>query len=188
MKTSSLLQGLGLAVIAALGSQSQAETPAMQDAATHQQLSQNMRKVAQEDPMKVLKATTGADSSVTNRPKSILAQSDIVCFGGYATLVPKRAILQIPKNFADRIRFQPGAKLQGWSDFYALNRGWITTVEVSRAQAEGKDPLAEETQQKLSKSGNLMVATYQGGPISVLPLKTPEATATTATTPTVKQP
>lgn len=179
---------MGFAVITALGSQSHAETPAMQDAATHQQLSQTIRKGAQEDPMKVLKPTTGVDSSVTNRPKSILAQSDIVCFGGHATLVPKRAILQIPKNFADRIRLQPGAKLQGWSDFYALNRGWITTVEVSRTQAEGNDPLAEETQRQLSKSGNLVVATYRGGPISVLPLKTPEAPATTAATPTVKQP
>ncbi len=160
----------------------------MQDAATHQQLSQNLRKVAQEDPMKTLKPTTGADSSVTNRPKSILEQSDIVCFGGYATLVPKRAILQIPKNIADRIRLQPGAKLQGWSDFYALNRGWITTVEVSRTQAEGNDPLAEETQRQMAKSGNLVVATYRGGPISVLPLKTPEAPATTTTTPKVKQP
>ena len=78
---------------------------------------------------------------------------------------------------SDRIKYQPGAKLLSWGDFYALNRGWITTVEVSRIQAEGNNPLPEETQKKIVKSGNLMVATYQGGPISVLPLKAPVETS-----------
>ena len=55
-------------------------------------------------PMKHLHVIQGEDPSVVNRPKSILAESDIVCFGDVATLVPKRAILQIPKNYADRIQ------------------------------------------------------------------------------------
>ena len=65
----------------------------------------------------------------------------------------------------------PGSKLVTWADFYAVNRGWITTVEVCRVQAEGNSPLAEETQKQIGKSANLIVATYQAGPISVLPLK-----------------
>ena len=51
------------------------------------------------------------------------------------------------------------------------NRGWITTVEVSRVQAEGNLAIAEETRERIGKSMNLVVATYMGGPISVLPLK-----------------
>lgn len=176
MKTPPIFHGLCLIAMAASVSGLQAETVVMHDAATHQQLSLTMRKTAHEDPMKSLKATVGADPSVVNRPKSILAESDVVCFGGYATLVPKRAILMTPKNYADRIHFQTGAMLKGWSEFYALNRGWITTVEVSRLQAEGKDPIAAGTETKMAKSGNLVVATYLGGPISVLPLKVPENT------------
>jgi hypothetical protein len=146
----------------------------MRDVATHQQLSLALRKAQQADPMKTLKATEGADPSVTNRPKDILADSDFISYNGHATLVPKRAIMQIPKGYADRIRLEPGTKLQSWSDFFAVNRGWITTVEISRVQAEGNQPLPEETQKQLSKSGNLIVAVYRGGPISLLPLKVPE--------------
>ncbi len=163
--------------MAILASGLQAETVVMRDAATHEQLSLSLRAANQQDPMKGMKPSKGPDPSV-NRPKSILAESDVVSFGGHSTLVPKRAILQIPKTYADRLRFQPRSKLVGWSDFFALNRGWITTIEVSRLQAEGNAPIAAETQKQMTQSGNLIVATYLGGPISVLPLKTPETANT----------
>lgn len=146
----------------------------MHDSVTHEQLSAALRRSAQQDPMKSLKTETGPDPSVVNRPQDIISQSDVICFGGYATLVPKRAILQIPNNLKDRIHIQPGFKIQSWIDFYAANRGWITAVEVSRVQAEGNKPISQETHKQMVKSGNLIVATYQGGPISVLPLKDPE--------------
>ncbi|MEI6819253.1 MAG: hypothetical protein WCL19_06590 [Verrucomicrobiota bacterium] len=147
----------------------------MHDSVTHEQLSAALRGSVQKDPMKSLKTEMGADPSVVNRPQDLISQSDVVCFGGYATLVPKGAILQIPKNFKDRIHIQPGVQIQSWSDFYAANRGWITAVEVSRVQAEGNKPISQDTHKQMVKSGNLIVATYQGGPISVLPLKHTEA-------------
>lgn len=170
-----LSQTMMVAVTAAvLPFPTMAAPPVMRDVATHEQLSLALRKAEQTDPAKTFKATEGADPSVTNRPKDILADSDFISFNGNATLVPKRAIMQIPKGYADRIRMAPGAKLQSWSEFFAINRGWITTVEISRVQAEGNEPLPEETHKQLSKSGNLIVAVYKGGPISLLPLKTPE--------------
>ena len=178
MKTSSFAHSLGIAALMLAGSA--AAAPVMRDAATHEQLGLAQRKERQVDPMKSLqkpadgKETSSPDPSVANRPPSLLGSSDIVCFNGLATLVPKRAIIQSPKNLAERTRMQPGAKLQSWSQFYAANRGWITTVEVSRMQAEGNQPLAEETQKQIAKNGNLIVAVYQGGPISLLPLKTSE--------------
>lgn len=111
---------------------------------------------------------------MVNRPQDLISRSEILCFNGFVTLVPKRAVLQFPKNLAERLKAQPGAKIKSWSDFYAANRGWITTVEVSRIQAEGKQPLSKETSLQMVKSGNLIVATYNGNPISVLPLKVPE--------------
>lgn len=166
-------------MVAVLSGEISAAAPAMRESLTHEQLMLARRKAELNDPMRHLPATQGEDPSVVNRPKSILAESDIVCFGDVAALVPKRAILQIPKNYADRIQLRPGAKLQSWSEFYAANRGWITTVEVSRIQAEGNEPLAEETKTQMTKSGNLIVATFLGGPISVLPLKVPvEKTST----------
>jgi len=151
--------------------------PTMRDAVTHDQLSLAYRKAAQEDPMRKLKPAKGPDPSVVNQPEDLVASSDIMSFGGRATLVPKRAILHVPKNLEDRIKFVPGSKIMSWADFFALNRGWITTVEVSRVQAEGNKALADEISERVQKSSNLVVATYQGGPISVLPLKVPQETA-----------
>lgn len=164
---------------AAIGRAEMAAAPPMRDAATHEQLVVMYRKVSQEDPMRKLVPAKGSDPSTVNQPLDLISQSDIICFNGVATLVPKRAVLQIPKNLADRLKWQPGARIQSWADFYAQNRGWITTVEVSRVQAEGNNPLAGETRKQLAKSGNLIVATYQGGPISVLPPKVPVETAIT---------
>jgi hypothetical protein len=148
--------------------------PVFRDAVTHEQLAQALRKAEQRDPMRKLKPSEGADPSKVNQPQNLLEQSDIISFGGVATLVPKRAILSSPSGVQDRLKLEPGARIVGWADFYAANRGWITTVEVSRVQAEGNKPIAEETQDRISKSRNLVVATYLGGPISVLPLKEPE--------------
>ena len=166
-----------------------ATKPVFRNAATHEQLALGLRKAQQEDPMKTLKKTEGQDPSVTNRPPSILENSDIVCFNGDAVLIPKRAILQVPRNVSERMKMQPGAKFRSWTEFYAMNRGWITTVEVSRLQAEGNAAIAEDTKKQMdqmAKIGNLIIATYQGGPISVLPLKVPEtpAAGSTAATPT----
>lgn len=152
--------------------------PVMRDAATHDELALVYRKAEQVNPMKSQSPAKGADPSTLAPPESILASSDVLCANGNATLVPKRAILLIPKNCSERLKYQNGAKLTCWSQFYAQNRGWITTVEVSREQAEGNVAIAENVQKQMQKTGNLVVATYQGGPISVLPPKAPEATST----------
>ena len=165
-------------LISLLGTFSAAAAGEMQDAATHEQLVVIYRKASQEDPMRKQLPAKGPDPSTVNRPKDLISESDVICFNGAVTLVPKRAVLQIPKNFEDRFKYQPGAKLMSWADFYALNRGWITTVEVSRVQAEGNSPIAEETQKQMVRSRNLIVATYQAGPISVLPPKAPAELAT----------
>src|SRR5688572_18404373 len=115
----------------------QATGAPMRDAATHEELAGRAREAAKGNLTKLPVPAKPAAPSKVEPPRSLLSESDIVCFNGNATLVPKRAILQLPKNLADRLKYQPGSKLLNWGDFYALNRGWITTVEVSRVQAEG---------------------------------------------------
>ncbi len=188
-------------VISLLGTFTAVAKPPMRDVVTHDELALKYRKAAQVDPMgKLIAAQTAAQASAKAAdpgkkavpakptapekpapPPSLLAQSDIICYNGAATLVPKRAIIQIPKNLTSRLTYEPGAKLMNWSDFYAMNRAWITMVEVSEDQAEGNSPLAEDTQKQIVKSGKLIIATYQGGPISVLPLKVPPEEVKTPT-------
>lgn len=156
-----------------------AETPPplksrFRDVVSHERLANALSQTSETDPMKALAPTTGADPSTVNQPVNLLEQSDIICFGDLATLVPKRAILSAPANIRDRLSLKPGVRFVGWSDFYATNRGWINTVEVSRVQAEGREPISEETQESIGKSTYLTIATFMGGPISVLPPKAPE--------------
>jgi len=167
-------------VIAGLAQPAWSQQPGrMRDAATHDQLARTYREFSQQNPMRNLKPSEGVDPSTVNRPKDILSESDIICFNGLATLVPKRAILTLPESMKDRLEFRPGSKLVGWLDFYAANRGWINTMEVSRSQAEGNEVFKEEVSERIGKSKNLLVATYLGGPISVLP---PKVTAPAETT------
>ena len=160
-------------VAAMLSASAQQAAPAMKmrDAATHDQLALVYRKAAQQDPMRDFQPAKGEDPTLATPVKTIVDNSDVICFNGMATLVPKRAIINLPPSMKDRLAFRPGAKLVGWMDFYAANRGWINTVEVSRVQAEGNEALKEEIAQRIGKSANLVVATFKGGPISMLPLK-----------------
>jgi hypothetical protein len=153
--------------------------PHFADSVSSEELNLAYRKSSRRDPMKSLEKIPGEDPTKVNQPVSLLEQSDIICFGGVATLVPKRAILSLPAKYKDCLKLKPGAKIVGWAEFYAVNRGWITTVEVSRVQAEGNKALAEEISDRIAKSNNLVVATFSGGPISVLPPKQPAASAET---------
>lgn len=167
--TSLVLLAMTLPVLA-----SEPAKPRYRDAATHDVLVKRLQKAAEIDPMKNMEISTGTDPSKVNQPVNLLEQSDILCFNGLATLVPKRAVLAAPPAMKERLKLEQGTKIVSWMDFYRVNRGWITTVEVSRRQAEGRDPFAEPTQKRIDKSRSLVVATYKGGPITVLEYREPE--------------
>lgn len=175
----SLKSGVILAIAAAIGAAG--AEPVMRDVVTHDQLVEKLRAATNHGPAVHFKPSEGADPTKVNKPSDIVSQSDFLSFAGRATLVPKHAILHIPPRFADRIKFKPGSKVQTWAEFYAMNRAWITTVEVSRQQAKGAEPLAEELRERFQKAGNVVVATYKTGPISVLPPKAPVETTATET-------
>lgn len=170
-------------LVASVGQAETHPAPPTRDSVTNERLAGLYREASRDDPMRKQAPAKGPDPSVVSRPKSLIDESDMICFNGSVTLVPKRAVLQIPNNLAARLKYQPGAKFLGWAEFHGLNRGWITTVEVSRTQAEGNSPLSAEAKRQMVKSGNLVIATFQGGPISVLPLKVPVEKAATTSTP-----
>ena len=153
--------------------------PVYRDAETHDLLVRKLRVNQKIDPMKALAPSEGEDPSKKNQPQNLIASSDVISFNGLTTLVPKRAIMKVPAYYEDRVNnHAPGNRVVGWLEFYTLNRGWITTVEVSRLQAEGKEPLAEDLTENLGKIRNMIVATYSTGPISMLPPKEKEEAET----------
>ncbi len=147
--------------------------PVFRDVTDHAKLAEMSRRAV--DPMKKMKIVEGEDPTKQNQPVNLLEQSDILCFNGLATLVPKRAIISAPKKYKDRYKFVDGSQVVSYQAFFAQNRGWISNVEVSRAQAEGVEGFDEKVTEFIAESGNLIVATYLGGPISVLPPKKPDA-------------
>lgn len=152
-----------------------AQGPRFRDAATHDELVKTHRQAQQENPMQKLAEPKGPAPSTVEPIPDLISSSDILSFNGLATLVPKRAILNQPSDLASRINnYKQGSRIVGWLDFLQSNRGWITTLEVSRAQAEGTEPIDEEIVENYRKSSNLVVATYKSGPISVMPLREPE--------------
>ena len=153
-----------------------ADQPVMRDAATHDQLVRVMQQSREADPMKSLPVSKVPDASL-NLPKDLVSQSDFISLAGAATLVPKHAILKVPASYADRIRFQEGSRILSWTEFFAANRNWITTIEITPEQAGGKAALSNESSDVIAKSSNLIVATFRGGPISLLPPKAPAETA-----------
>lgn len=147
---------------------------AMRDVPTHDEIVEAARKAKAENPAPVFTPSEGADPSVTNKLGDLISRSDVLCYQGRATLVPKRAILHIPKDLSDRLGMKEGAQLGSWVDFFNANSGWIRTVEVTRVQAEGNEPLPEGVLKSFEKEKRVVIATYQSGTISVLPLKEPE--------------
>jgi hypothetical protein len=150
-------------------------------APTHEQLLERRRlakeaaaKQAQSQPQQ---PQPTSDPAKANKLPSLLATSAYLSHGGVATLVPKRAILHTPPNLASRIGLAKGVELKSWREFYAANRGWITTMEVTQAQAQGKEPFTEEMAKSIENSSSMVVATFAGNLITVYPAPPKEAEA-----------
>ncbi|MBB5353387.1 hypothetical protein HNR46_003644 [Haloferula luteola] len=151
------------------------------DAATHDALVEKAAAarstpVASAPPVVV---SSEGETKELFRPEGLLARSEMLHLGHFATLVPKRAVLHIPECRRRFVGLEHGMRLIHWSEFLVRNRGWIRTMEVTRAQAEGLKPLDPKVVENFKDCSEVIVATYQGGPISVLPLKEPKAPAIT---------
>ncbi len=152
----------------ALGVALAATPPVMRDAATHQDLVARKRATAEPGLPLGMTPCKGPDPSKANQPGDLIGRSDLVCHGGVATLVPKRALLSVPERFRQRLRMVEGTRVVTWEEFFARNRDWITTVEVTPEEAGGRAMLPEKTTRQIADCDTVVVATFLGGPISVL--------------------
>jgi hypothetical protein len=173
------------ASLSAASAQQNGTAGPIRKAPTHEDIlaqKQEMKRQAEEKAAatSAQQVTLQKDPSKANKPASLLSRSEVLNYNGFATLVPKRAIVHLPESLKSRTGLGKNDKIQGWQEFYLNNRGWITTLEVSQKQAEGKEPFSEETLKMMGKSSSIIVATYQGGPISVLPLQTVRAEGSTS--------
>lgn len=149
----------------------------MRDSATHDQLSQSLRMVQQRDPIQDLGPAIGKTDEDPSKPlasRDLIKDSAILCYRGYLTLVPKRAVLHLPEELKERFEAKDKVKVVSWNGFFQVNRGWIRAVEVTREQAMGQAPMSEEVVKSFQEESSAVIATFKGGPISVLPYVAPE--------------
>ncbi len=115
-------------------------------------------------------------SKLAKRRESLVARSTVVSGASNWTILPRGAVLLTPSRFKSRIDSERRGKLVSWQDFYAKNRSWIRLLPVTLDQATGRSPLTEDYLSSLKRTGLLVVAVCEGGPISVrLPEKGKEA-------------
>lgn len=119
-----------------------------------------------EDPVKMKTIQSGKTGSLIKR-------SAILSHRKSWTIVPKEAVLYVPKNFASRVNGKREGKLVSWREVLAQNRVWLQLHNVSVAQARGEIPLGEEAVTNYQRTGRVVVAVCHEGPISVKPRKEP---------------
>lgn len=175
--------GLGLLVLTTLDASAQFNNSSkkkkvFRDAHTHQTLVAHYKTSLEADPLRAMESPELDYDPVKEqkKPADLVEQSDIISFRGKSALIPKDAIVFVPERLSDRLKMEESSQIVGWSKFYYPNRSWIRTVEVSLAQVTGEEPLAQGMQEMMERSGKIVVATYKGGPITVLPYREPEET------------
>ncbi len=142
----------------------------IRDAPTNESMIIQLRKAHAESSQKP--ATAGVesqDASKMGKPDDLLEHSIVLSYRGAAALVPKGAIIVYSEKYKSRLQRSPGDKLGEFIDFVAENRSWLSTHEVSFLQAQGKVPLDAKAKAQMTKAGNVVVATFRGNPIQILP-------------------
>lgn len=115
-----------------------------------------------------LKKNPEQEAKAKKRRESLVNRSTIVSGAASWTILPKGAVLSTPDRFKTRLNGKRSGKLVTWREFYAANSSWIRLLPVKIEQATGEKPFTEEYLESLSRTGLLVVAICQGGPISVL--------------------
>jgi len=142
-------------------------SPPMSDPVTPEEMAER-QKISPASTIQQAQTTATVEAKVQRAgEQSLIKQSDILHDGSNWTLVPKGAVLHVPAQMTPRVGAKPLGTLLAWNDFLAANRAWISTEEVSFEQAAGKKPLNEDHKEYWTTQTKVIIATHQGGPISV---------------------
>ena len=88
---------------------------------------------------------------------------------GLCSRVPKESILYLPKEYQALVVEKPKGRQVNWIEFLAANRSWLRHQDVTWPQVLGEAPLSPTILHALANEDRLVIATYRGGPVTVLP-------------------
>jgi hypothetical protein len=99
---------------------------------------------------------------------SLWRNSIILSDGEKFTLVPVGSILHLPSELRARVIAKPQGDFTFWPSFLQRNAAWLAAKEVSLKLSRGNAQEANALLKSLSHDPHLVVATYKGGPITIL--------------------
>ncbi len=101
--------------------------------------------------------------------ESSLSTASIFLFDGESyTILPVGSVLSLPAPLQSRVVVDPQGAVLLWPDFLARNGSWLGVKEVTLEMARGNTRAAAAVMRELAAETRLMVAVYQGCPITVL--------------------
>lgn len=151
-------------LLSALVAHAFAEEPTLLEPLTPQALT----RLQQIDPLSRLDKPAAGEAKIARpQDQSIIKQSTILHDAGHWTLVPIGAVIFMPAALKARLTAKPESTLLPWAEFLAKNYSWITTTEVTLAQAAGQVSLPADRVAFWAKQDKMVIAVHQNGPISV---------------------
>jgi hypothetical protein len=95
------------------------------------------------------------------------------------TVVPVGAILHLPARMRSRVLSEPKGDFTFWPSFLERNSSWLAAKEVSLTLSRGNSKEADALLKSLANDSHVVVATYKGGPITILERAPANKNATT---------
>ena len=94
--------------------------------------------------------------------------SQYIHFNNDTVILPKGAILNVPKKFKDNIVDSITGTLMSWPDFLAKYRGSLSFFDVDIPQASGQKDLDPTRFKAACGTNTIVIAVYNRNPISVV--------------------
>lgn len=133
---------------------------------THEELLELQKKSAESQPVREVHPKN--EKAESREDSNLLANSQILRSGETWTLVPKTAVICFPAQYSDKLVAAPKGKFVPWSKFLSANFAWLDTKEIDISTSSGATTMKYESFALLKNSNKVIVATLNGGPVSIV--------------------
>lgn len=100
------------------------------------------------------------DSFDLNRTSGFLSDR------GVYTLVPKSAVVHVPKGMEVKLQRVEGSRYVSFEQFMRRNCVWVQRMPISVSQATGQVSVDSVRIERMKKLGKVVIAVHKGSPIS----------------------
>lgn len=137
---------------------------------------QTLAELQMRDPMiRLVSPPEGNSNVVRTGTQSIIHDSTILHDGKNWTLIPKEAVVFLPKAMKSKVNARPVGTLMPWAEFLTKNQSWVTTSDVTFDHAAGNEEIPAGISKAWASQNKIVVAVHHGGPISVRLAESPPA-------------